>query len=70
MLKQILEFLLHLGWKNVDGYFLGKSQIYNAETHISSVIWELGRDKFTLENISEVNLNFDLQTFVIWTHED
>lgn len=68
MLKQILEFLLHSGWKNADGYYLGMSQIYDNEAHISKVIWELGKDKFTLEEVSEINLNFDLSTFVIWTH--
>ena len=68
MLKQIFEFLLHSGWKNVDGHYLGISQIYDTETHMSKVIWELGKDRFALEDVTEINLNFELSTFVIWTH--
>lgn len=70
MLKQILEFLLHSGWKNTEGRRLSLSVVYDSTHHITSEIWSLGNDTFTLGDITEININFELETFVIWTHED
>ena len=65
MLRQILEFLLHAGWKNTNGHRLSLSKVYNSSTHLVSEVWELGTDTFTVDDVSEINLNFDLSTFVI-----
>ena len=70
MEKQILEFLLHSGWKNTEGRRLSLSVVYDSTRHLTSEIWSLGNDTFTLGDITEININFELETFVIWTHED
>lgn len=70
MLDQILEFLLYSGWQTLEGHHLSLSKVYNSETHTTDSIWGLGKDKFTLDEVVEINLNFELRKFVLWTTKE
>ena len=69
MLQQIFEFLLHSGWKDIAGNTLQKSKQYDANTHMVITYWETPNYVVTLDDVSEINLDFEERTFKIWTKE-
>jgi len=69
MLHQIFEFLLQSGWKDLAGNTLQKSQQYDSATHMVTTYWETPNYVVTLEEVIEINLDFEGKTFKIWTKE-
>lgn len=69
MLQQIFEFLLQSGWKDIAGNTLQMSKQYDASTHMVITYWETPNYVVTLDDVSEINLDFEGRTFKIWTKE-